>query len=244
MEGRITLRNVVVGGLVLVALTLCFVFVFYKLWGSVAWAQAQDCPGAQQVLRDSGGGPGDGNEGFGPFTIDSGTFLVRVDTTPITGETLGSSLSVGILDENADQVASDEFGEGEDGSILVEEGPGEYDISVGFVNQEFDLVVEECTGTGGGRDTTTPSPTPRPSPSPSPPPRTAPTPPPAPRPSPPPPQPLPTPPPPQPTPAPPLDSGELFKAGGSNDGPMPLMKDGSCPKEFPDRRGNACYAVR
>ena len=52
---------------------------------------------------------------------------------------------------------------------------------------------------------------------------------------------------PSPQPSPPptsTDSGELFKAGGPNDGPMPLMKGGSCPQEFPDRRGNACYAVR
>jgi hypothetical protein len=120
-------RNILVGGLVLVALTLCFVLVFNKLGNPVAWAQDQ--------------------------------------TTP---------------------------------------------------------------------DQTTPSPSPQPSPQPSPPP----TPPPAPQPSPPP------PPAPQPSP-PPTNSGELFKAGGGpNDGPMPLMKGGSCPQEFPDRRGNACYAVR
>jgi hypothetical protein len=50
------------------------------------------------------------------------------------------------------------------------------------------------------------------------------------------------PPPPQPAPVP--DSGPLFKAGGSEDGPVPLMRGDACPKEFPNRRGNACYAAR
>ena len=89
-------------------------------------------------------------------------------------------------------------------------------------------------GTGGG--TTTPSP-PRPSPSPQP--KTTPSPSPRPSPSPPPPQPTPSPPP-QATPAP----APPFKAGGAEGGPVPLMKGGSCPKEFPERRGNACYAAR
>jgi hypothetical protein len=49
-------------------------------------------------------------------------------------------------------------------------------------------------------------------------------------------------PPPQPAPVP--DPGPLFKAGGSEDGPVPLMRGDACPKEFPNRRGNACYPAR
>jgi hypothetical protein len=30
-------------------------------------------------------------------------------------------------------------------------------------------------------------------------------------------------------------------SGGANSGPLPLMPDGSCPKEFPVKRGGACY---
>ena len=37
-------------------------------------------------------------------------------------------------------------------------------------------------------------------------------------------------------------SGTLMDAGGPEDGPMPLMPDGSCPEEFPTERGGACYA--
>ncbi len=68
-----------------------------------------------------------------------------------------------------------------------------------------------------GRSTT---PTPSPQPSPPPPPA-------QPRVDPPP------PPPPQPTP--------LLNAGGPQDGPVPLMPNGSCPEEFPSQQGKACY---
>ncbi len=67
---------------------------------------------------------------------------------------------------------------------------------------------------------------------PPPPQKSEPAPPPQPRP----PTPAPPPPPqPNPSPAPP------FKAGGSAEGPVPPMPNGSCPKEFPDRHGNACF---
>ncbi len=33
----------------------------------------------------------------------------------------------------------------------------------------------------------------------------------------------------------------LFEAGGSSSGPVPLMPDGSCPREFPAMRDGACY---
>jgi hypothetical protein len=41
-----------------------------------------------------------------------------------------------------------------------------------------------------------------------------------------------------PTPQPPRD---LFNAGGPTNGPVPLMPDRGCPKEFPSKRGNLCY---
>ena len=35
--------------------------------------------------------------------------------------------------------------------------------------------------------------------------------------------------------------GSLIDSGGSKSGPVPLMLDGSCPKEYPVERGGACY---
>jgi hypothetical protein len=34
---------------------------------------------------------------------------------------------------------------------------------------------------------------------------------------------------------------DLFDSGGPTTGPFPLMPDGTCPKEFPVKRGGACY---
>src|SRR5215208_7042437 len=42
-----------------------------------------------------------------------------------------------------------------------------------------------------------------------------------------------------PTPQPPRD---LFNAGGPSNGPVPLMPDGGCPKEFPVKHNGLCYS--
>ena len=44
-------------------------------------------------------------------------------------------------------------------------------------------------------------------------------------------------PPPPTTPAP----APLFNAGGPSEGPVPVMPNGGCPKEFPVEYGHACY---
>ena len=78
---------------------------------------------------------------------------------------------------------------------------------------------------------TTPAPEPPPTPTPQP------QPPPSPKP-----QPTPTPrtPAPQPEPAPPPP---LMKAGGPQRGPVPVMPNGTCPKEFPVKQGGTCEAL-
>jgi hypothetical protein len=35
--------------------------------------------------------------------------------------------------------------------------------------------------------------------------------------------------------------GNLLEAGGPSSGPVPLMPDGGCPREFPTMRDGACY---
>lgn len=39
----------------------------------------------------------------------------------------------------------------------------------------------------------------------------------------------------------PVESGELIEAGGSADGPVPVMPGGTCPTEFPTLKAGACY---
>jgi phage tail tape-measure protein len=51
--------------------------------------------------------------------------------------------------------------------------------------------------------------------------------------------------PPRPSPSPPprptLATPPLFKAGGPEDGPVPIMPSDGCPEEFPVKKGKACY---
>ena len=42
-----------------------------------------------------------------------------------------------------------------------------------------------------------------------------------------------------PTPQPPRD---LFNAGGPSNGPVPLMPDGDCPVEYPEKHNGLCYS--
>lgn len=39
----------------------------------------------------------------------------------------------------------------------------------------------------------------------------------------------------------PRPNADLFEAGGPEDGPVPPMPNGSCPREFPTARNGACY---
>jgi hypothetical protein len=240
MEGQITTRNVVLGGLVLAALTLCFVYVFYRLEVSQAWAQ-EDCT---EVLTF---GPETENQVTNPFNIEGNSFRVSGEARSIDeGDPVfnitpqdedGTPAAPGVSINNAGPF---------DENFLA--GPGTFTLEIQtFSPAEYEFRVEDCRSTPGGGSAdkkggttnakTTPSPPPSPSPSP-PPPRPTPSAPRQPTPSAPP-QPTPSAPP-QPTPAP----APQFKAGGAEDGPVPLMKGGSCPKELPDRRGNGCYAAR
>lgn len=41
----------------------------------------------------------------------------------------------------------------------------------------------------------------------------------------------------------PSNKGALLNAGGPSAGPVPAMRDGECPEEFPIREGGGCYAA-
>jgi hypothetical protein len=44
-----------------------------------------------------------------------------------------------------------------------------------------------------------------------------------------------------PKPEPPQRSRDLFASGGPTNGPVPLMADGGCPEEFPEKRNGLCH---
>ncbi|MCA1731900.1 MAG: hypothetical protein LC751_21650 [Actinobacteria bacterium] len=43
------------------------------------------------------------------------------------------------------------------------------------------------------------------------------------------------------SPSPSPSDGSLMNAGGPMSGPVPMMPNGSCPREFPEIRDGACY---
>ena len=103
-----------------------------------------------------------------------------------------------------------------------------YDFPAGSPRDEIPVSLESGAGEETTGGTTNPTPSPPPPPSPSPAPRSTP-----------PPQPVPQP---TPEPLPPEDQGELMMAGGPEDGAVPIMRGGGCPKEFPTKRDRVCYA--
>lgn len=48
-------------------------------------------------------------------------------------------------------------------------------------------------------------------------------------------------PPPPPEPQPDRDEGELMRAGGPSEGPVPAMPGGGCPEEFPVKKAGTCH---
>jgi hypothetical protein len=192
-------------------------------------AQAQqgagDCPGARTINTTTGSD----DKQSQTFQTTGDSFRVTTSITPTSqNPDAGADADVTSQDgQIVDTVGHD--GEGSESSI-VNAPPGTYFLDIGVDDANYTFTVEDCTGdrvggsTTGGRTTpaggtTAPNPSPNPPPGPSP----------GPTPS----------PPPQPNPPP----APLFKAGGPSEGPVPTMPGGGCPREYPEQRGNACYAA-
>lgn len=145
------------------------------------------------------------------------------------------SLDVTVYNERGETVPADleppDPAEGPNaGTFDVRSPPGQYSLNIRPSSPDREYIVEAAECEGGpsdGSGETTGSIPPPPPPQPAPPP-------------PPPPQPPPPPPRPQPSP-PPSSLAPPFKAGGPQDGPVPAMPNGRCPKEFPAKQGEACY---
>jgi hypothetical protein len=215
--------------LAMIALLLCWNLYGPDMVAPKAMAQGETgtCTGAQLIDEFTG----NGDQQTSPFQIETDSFRVSYEATN-DDPSLGF-LSIRVLPEGEDISVGNATQDGPGtGQTFVNEGPGTYALEISASNLEYTINVEEC-GEGGSSPKTSPSPPPKtnPSPPPRPSPARTPNPAPAPRPT----------PPPQPSPAPPPDSGTLFKAGGSTTGALPLMPNGSCPKEYPVKQGKACY---
>lgn len=187
------------------------------------------CPGpSSPVLRERGGGASTLSRGYanyGPFTTTGDSFVVRLDAS--SSRPGGAAVVVGEVNDPANPgvIRRQAFQTPGTTSLLIQNGPGDYVVTVGFVGSGYTVTVEECAGgRGGGSRTTTsrtttstsvPADTSAPPSTPSRAPRDS-----------------------------TLDAGpdtDLFESGGPQSGPLPLMPDGGCPKEFPVDRDGACY---
>lgn len=184
---------------------------------------------------------GTGQQRTDPFDIGTSSWAIFYEFTD-GSQGSGLSMDVTVYDERggtvpADLEPPDPADDPNTGTFDVESPPGRYSLDIRPSSPDSEYTVEpaECTGASpaGGGDTTGPAPQPSP-----PPPPPTPQPPPSPTPQPPPPPPRPQPP---PLPSPSSPPAPPFNAGGPQEGPVPLMPDGGCPKEFPVKRGGACY---
>lgn len=230
--------------LIALILTLSFGYGLYRLGTPEAAAQptpsSGDCPNPRPIQQFTE--TGSATTDF--FDVPTGQFLIYY-VFPNGASGIIYRLSVNPQREGAEvsSVVSVPGGTQElpnnQGVLKVSDIPGRYRLSFSpsDPNQQYETVVIECDPSGGQSTIPSPSPPPPPPPSPTPPP-------PPPPPAPPPPQPAPSPPPtpPTPAPAPSPPPASLFNSGGPKKGPVPLMPNGSCPKEFPKKRGNACFA--
>ena len=213
---------------VLVAAVLLIIAAL--LWlGLSTGAQAQEepsCPADETQVQSF---TGTQDQTTPPFDIEGAEWRYILEARATT-ETSGSlSVDPQDVEEGAPPIAggfetltTDQESEVLNSDVL--DGPGTFTLEIDANGSEYTIVVcERETGGGASKNKTGRSTTPKP--------KTTPSPPPPPRPSP--------PPPPRPTPAP----APPFKAGGVEAGPVPLMPNGSCPKEFPIKQGKACYAA-
>jgi hypothetical protein len=127
-------------------------------WASLAHAQddtgnedqtSQDCPGAQEVATLSG----DGDRQSSPFDVSGDSVRASVNTEATSQDPSLSFVSVSLVDaESSDTVGSADFeGGGEDSSIL-NVGPGRFFLDVVAANADYEVLVEDCTGTPGADD--------------------------------------------------------------------------------------------
>ena len=153
---------------------------------------------------------------------------------PAAGTSAVAQKTGGDLAQSEESLVCEDFANREEAQDEFDSDPGAPDLAALDPDGNGEVCEEEFGDSPGGA--TTGGGQPGGSTTGAPPEQTTPTPPP-------PPAPRPTPPPqPSPTPQPNRDEGELMSAGGPEAGPVPKLPGGSCPKEFPQERGRACYS--
>jgi hypothetical protein len=220
----------------IMALVVCSGLVLRVSWEALgepepAFAQSrkQGCPGPRsQILTRTGGDASTNAQGYniyGPFNTRTTSFLVTINAS----SSQSGAVAVGVVKnagiQNPRLAGQLTFRTPGKKSLLVNDGPGQYAVLVRYVQSDYTVTVTECGRSGGGpgpgstSDTTSPGSTSSASAPASAPSGAS-------------------------TSGSPIDrraGTDLFDSGGPTEGPLPLMANGTCPKEFPVQRGRACY---
>jgi hypothetical protein len=159
---------------------------------------------------------GDGIKETQPFTVTGDTWRLRYDFQSTASDQQSSSFDMSVYKSGntiPESVITSESPESD--TSYVDAGAGTYYLSIESANATWTVTVEECSAPAQ-----TDSPTPPGSAS----------------------APASTPAPDPPPPKPKKPKRDLFDSGGPTSGPLPLMPNGGCPREFPVQRGKGCYA--
>jgi hypothetical protein len=178
----------------------------------IAYAQ-QNCETLQTFS-------GDGIKETQPFTVTGDTWRLRYDFQSTASDQQSSSFEMSVY-KSGNTIPESVITLDNPGSdtSYVDAGAGTYYLSIESANATWTVTVEECS---------TPAQTGSPTPSGS---ASAPAS-----------TPASTPRPDSPSQKPKKPKRDLFDSGGPTSGPLPLMPNGGCPREFPVQRGKACYA--
>jgi hypothetical protein len=198
--------------LLLVGLAIDVCLLMKASWDDIRKAYAQQNCDTVQTFT------GNGIKDTQPFTVTSDTWRLRYNFESTTGNQQSGSFEMTVYRRGntiPESIITLER-PGSDTSY-VNAGAGTYYLSIGSANATWTVTVEEC-------DASAPPGTPNPGSA-----SASAT------------KPAPTPPSGSPSPKSKPDRN-LFESGGPTSGPLPLMPNGGCPREFPVQRGQACYA--
>ena len=212
MRGRIAFLGLIVL-FVGFAVDLCLLIM--ASWDDTRIANAAN---AQQNCDEVQTFTGSGIKETQPFTVTSDTWRLRYDFESTTPDQQSSSFDMSVY-KTGNTIPESVITLERPGSdtSYVNAGAGTYYLSIGSANATWTVTVEDCSASA-------PSGSPKPPGSAS---ASAPA---------------STPAPASPSRKQPKPDRNLFESGGPTSGPLPLMPNGGCPREFPVQRGKACYA--